>query len=188
MVDCDWNLAGEGVVARKVQQREEEIEQVSAGLGIDQVYNLGFPTTKLDAFPMGEVIQKFSEVFRDFEPEEVLIPHRGDVHTDHRIVFDAASACCKWFRYPSVRRVLTYETLSETEFGLDPNTKFSPNIFLNISDFLERKLELLDIYESELGNFPFPRSKNTICALAAYHGSHSGFEAAEAFELLYERI
>ena len=75
----------------EVQQREEEIEQVSAELGIDQVYNLGFRTTKLDAFPMSEVIQKFSEVFQDFEPEEVLIPHRGDVHTDHRVVFDAAS-------------------------------------------------------------------------------------------------
>ena len=66
----------------KVQQRKEEIEQVASGLGIDQVYNLGFPTTRLDAFPMSEVIQKFSEVFLDFEPEEVLIPHRGDVHTD----------------------------------------------------------------------------------------------------------
>ena len=117
----------------KVQQREEEIEQVASGLGIDRVYNLGFPTTKLDTFPMSEVIQKFSEVFRDFEPEEVLIPHRGDVHTDHRVVFDAASACCKWFRYPSVRRVLAYETLSETEFGLDPDTRFHPNVFVDIS-------------------------------------------------------
>ena len=147
-----WNLAGR--VFEKIKQREEEIEQVSAGLGIDQVYNLGFPTTCLDAFPMSEVIQKFSKVFRDFEPEEVLIPHRGDVHTDHRIVFDAASACCKWFRYPSVRRVLTYETLSETEFGLDPNAKFSPNIFLNISDFLNESWNFSTSMKANLGISP----------------------------------
>ena len=171
----------------KVQQREEEIEQVSAGLGIDQVYNLGFPTTRLDTLPMGEVIQKFSEVFRDFEPEEVLIPHRGDVHTDHRVVFDAASACCKWFRYPSVRRVLAYETLSETGFGLDQVATFTPNVFVDISSFLERKIELLQIYKSELGKFPFPRSETAVRALAQYRGATAGFEGAEAFQLLIER-
>ena len=62
-----------GCSPAQVQQREDEIEQVASGLGFDQVYNLWFPTTRLDTFPMGEVIQKFSEVFRDFEPEEVLI-------------------------------------------------------------------------------------------------------------------
>ena len=177
-----------GWLPEKVQQREEEIEQVSSGLGIDLVYNLGFPTTRLDAFPMGEVIQKFSEVFRDFEPEEVLIPHRGDVHTDHRVVFDAASACCKWFRYPSVRRVLAYETLSETEFGLDPDTGFHPNVFVDIRPFLERKIELLQIYKSELEAFHFPRSETAIKSLAKYRGSNSGFKAAEAFQLLRENI
>lgn len=175
-----WSLA-------RVPQREEEIEQVLAGLGIDQVYNLGFPTTKLDAFPMGEVIQKFSEVFQDFEPEEVLIPHQGDVHTDHRVVFDAASACCKWFRYPSVRRVLAYETFSETVFGLDPDTGFHRNVFVDISSFLERKIELLQIYKSELGEFPFPRSETAVRALAQYRGATAGFEGAEAFQLLRER-
>jgi LmbE family N-acetylglucosaminyl deacetylase len=176
-----------GWSSARVQQRGEEIAQVASGREIDRVYNLGFPTTRLDAFPMGEVIQKFSEVFRDFEPEEVLIPHRGDVHTDHRVVFDAASACCKWFRYPSVRRVLAYETLSETEFGLDPDTRFHPNVFVDIRPFLERKIELLQIYKSELGEFPFPRSEQAVRALAHLRGSQAGFEAAEAFQLLRER-
>jgi len=42
-------------------------------------------------------------------------------------------------------------------------------------------------YESETGEFPFPRSEKTIRALAALRGSQSGFDAAEAFELVYER-
>ena len=144
------------------------------------------PTTKLDNIPIAKIIEQFSKVFKGFEPEEVLIPHRGDVHTDHRVVFDAASACCKWFRYPSVRRVLAYETISETEFGLSNNSGFQPNFYMDISDFLERKLELLDIYNSELEEFPFPRSKENIRALATIRGSRAGFKAAEAFALIYE--
>ena len=96
-------------------------------------------------------------------------------------------ACSKWFRYPSVKRVLAYETLSETNFNLNPNATFNPNYFIDISEYLERKLEVLAIYRSELGVFPFPRSAEAIRALATYRGSSSGFVAAEAFQLLRER-
>jgi N-acetylglucosamine malate deacetylase 1 len=180
-VETGWSL-------EQVQQREEEIAKVASGLGVDRLYNLQLPTTRLDTIPMSEMIDQFSGVFKDFEPEEVLIPHRGDVHTDHRVVFDAVSACCKWFRYPSVCRVMAYETRSETEFGLDPNTRFSPNVFVNISNFLERKLELMQIYQSEVKKFPFPRSIIALKALAQNQGASSGFEAAEAFQLLNERL
>ena len=93
----------------------------------------------------------------------------------------------QWFRYPSVRRVLAYETLSETEFGLDPETRFQPNVFVDISHFLKRKIEMLQIYKSELGPFPFPRSATAVQALAQYRGATAGFEAGEAFQLLRER-
>jgi N-acetylglucosamine malate deacetylase 1 len=173
----------------RIQERENEIEQVRKGLGVqpEHLFQLGFPTTRLDTFPMGELIAKVSEIFQVFQPEEVFIPHQGDVHSDHRITFEVATACTKWFRYPSVIRVLTYETLSETEFGLDPSKTFQPNVFINISTHLEKKLELLRIYSSELGEFPFPRSETAIRAMAQFRGSNSGFEYAEGFELLMER-
>ena len=172
-----------------VQERENEIELVRKGLGVQprHLFHLGFPTTKLDTFPMVELIAKVSDVFQTFQPEEVFIPHQGDVHSDHRLTFEVVSACTKWFRYPSVKRVLAYETLSETEFGLDPSKKFQPNVFVNISTHLEKKLELLRIYASELGEFPFPRSETAIRALAQFRGCSSGFNNAEGFELLLER-
>ena len=172
-----------------VQERENEIEQVRKGFGIqpEHLFQLGFPTTRLDTFPMGELIAKVSEIFQVFQPEEVFIPHKGDVHSDHRITFEAIAACTKWFRYPSVKRVLSYETLSETEFSLNPNHTFCPNVFVDISPYLEQKMELLRIYASELGEFPFPRSETAISALAQFRGSNSGFEYAEGFELLLER-
>lgn len=171
----------------KVNQRADEVMRVTELFGFDEVFTLNFPTTQLDRVPMSDLVAGISEVFRSFEPEEVFLPHPSDVHTDHRIVFDAAASCTKWFRYPSVKRVLAYETLSETDFGLGTDQGFRPNAYVDIETFLDDKLRAMDIYASELGVFPFPRSHEAIRALAALRGAASGFKAAEAFELLRER-
>jgi LmbE family N-acetylglucosaminyl deacetylase len=171
----------------KVNQRAEELKRVSELFGFDEVFTLNFPTTQLDRVPMSDLVTGISEAFRAFEPEEVFLPHPSDVHTDHRIVFEAAASCTKWFRYPSVKRVLAYETLSETDFGLGTDQGFRPNVFIDIEPFLDDKLRAMEIYASELGVFPFPRSHEAIRALTALRGAASGFKAAEAFELLRER-
>lgn len=172
----------------RVKQRADEVRRITEFFGFDEVFELNFPTTQLDRVPMCDLVARISEVFRKFEPEEVFVPHPSDVHTDHRIVFDAVAGCTKWFRYPSVKRVLAYETISETDFGLGNEQGFRPNVFVNIEPFLDDKLRAMDIYESELGVFPFPRSHEALRALAALRGAASGFRAAEAFELLRERI
>lgn len=171
----------------KVRQRSDEIKRVTELFGFDEVFTLDFPTTQLDRVPMSDLVAGISEVFRSFEPEEVFVPHPSDVHTDHRIVFDAVASCSKWFRYPSVKRVLAYETLSETDFGLGTDQGFRPNVFVDIDPFLNNKLRAMDIYASELRAFPFPRSHDAIRALATLRGAASGFKTAEAFELLRER-
>ena len=76
-----------------VRERENEIEQVRKRLGIqpEHLFQLGFATTRLDTISMGDLIAKVSEVFQSFQPEEVLVPHQGDVHSDHRITFEAVA-------------------------------------------------------------------------------------------------
>jgi LmbE family N-acetylglucosaminyl deacetylase len=172
---------------QSVHRRSTEIDQVAESVGFSAVYTLGLPTTQLDRIPIKDLISQFSAIFMEFQPEEVFLPHRSDVHSDHRVVFDAAAACVKCFRFPFVRRVLAYETPSETEFSLDADASFQPNVFIDISDYLNRKLELLAIYQSELGDFPFPRSVEAIRSLAAWRGANSGVAVAEAFQLLRER-
>lgn len=176
-----------GWSAEKVRQRADETRRITELFGFDEVFALNFPTTQLDRIPMSNLVAGISDIFRSFEPEEVFAPHPSDVHTDHRIVFDAVASCTKWFRYPSVKRVLAYETLSETDFGLGADQGFCPNVFVDIEPFLNDKLRAMDIYSSELGAFPFPRSHEAIRALATLRGAASGFMAAEAFELLRER-
>lgn len=180
-----------GWAVEKIQQRAAEIDRVREGLHIapHHLYELGFPTAELDRISMNLLVKRISEVFSDFQPDEVLLPYPGDVHSDHRVIFEAASACTKWFRYPSVKRVLAYETPSETDFGIDPrDSGFKPNVFVDISGQIERKIELMKIYASEIGEFPFPRSEEVLRALAQLRGSQAGFEAAEAFMLLRERL
>ena len=172
----------------KINQRAHEIAIVTALFGFDSVFELNFPTTQLDQVPMSDLVAAISNVFKKFEPEEVFVPHPADVHTDHRMVFDAVASCTKWFRYPSVKRVLAYETLSETDFGLGTSQGFRPNVFVNIEPYLNDKIRAMDIYASEIGEFPFPRSHEAIQALAILRGAASGFKAAEAFELLRERL
>lgn len=176
-----------GWSAGAVRQRALDIDRVTNLVGFGKVYQLQFPAARLDSLPRADLIEKLSDVFQSFQPDEVLVPHPSDAHSDHRVVFDAVSACTKWFRYPTVKRVLAYETISETGFGLDPGHVFSPNVFVDIGEFLDRKLDIMAVYKSEIGAFPFPRSLESIRALAILRGSHGGFSAAEAFQLLRER-
>lgn len=176
-----------GWPAQRVRERDAEIARVAELIGFSEIVNLRLPTAQLDTMPMRELIGRFADVFQSVKPQQVFLPCRLDVHTDHRVTFDAAAACTRWFGVASVRRVLAYETISETGFGLGSELAFHPNYFVDISDFLARKLEAMSVYNSEVGDFPFPRSVEAIRALAAYRGATSGFTAAEAFQLLRER-
>ena len=171
----------------RVLAREEEIDAVAEKLGFDFVYQLQIPTTKVEVEGVSALVRRFSGILDLYEPNEIFIPYRYDAHTDHQVVSGAMSSCVKWFRCPSVRRVLAYETLSETDAALGQYVNFRPNYYVDISAFLENKVEVMSIYASELEPFPFPRSPEAIRAKAQVRGIAAGYKAAEAFELLVER-
>lgn len=176
-----------GAPPGRIESRQHEIAAVSKAYGFDSIHCLDFPTTRLDTIPASTLITALKAVFELVGPEVVYAPYPGDVHSDHRVVFDAVASCSKWFRQSTVRRILAYETLSETEFGIRPDTAgFRPNVFINISEHLEQKLAILDLYAGETGSFPFPRSVEAVRALAGLRGATAGYEAAEAFMLLKE--
>ena len=146
---------------------------------------LDYPTMSLSTSSLIEMVPKISKIFTEIEPEIVYCLNRSDAHSDHRITFDAVMACTKSFRYPFIKQVLMYECISETEFAPQlPEKVFTPNYFVDISSFLEEKMNLMKIYESELGKHPFPRSLKNIEALATFRGASVGVEYAEAFQLI----
>jgi LmbE family N-acetylglucosaminyl deacetylase len=78
-----------------------------------------------------------------------------------------------------------YECISETEFApaLSENV-FIPNYFVDITEYLQIKLEIMKVFESEIGEHPFPRSLENIKSLAHFRGASVGVGYAEAFQLL----
>lgn len=170
-----------------VSRRQAEIQKVAVTYGFTKTHNLGLPPAKLDTLPKEGLVGAIGQVIKEISPMAIYLPFRGDVHTDHAAVFDAAASCTKWFRYPSIHRVLCYETLSETDFSLNPEcTKFTPNSFVDITSHIDQKIDIGRMYESEMGEFPFPRSAEALRALAQVRGAACGCQAAESFMLLRE--
>lgn len=173
-----------GFTKERVESRQLEIKNIANALKMD-VYNLGYPTMSLTPSDANDMIPRISEIFQKTKPEKVYVLNRSDAHSDHRIVFESVMACTKSFRYPFIREVLMYECISETEFAPSlPENAFVPNCYIDISDQFEEKIELMSIYESEIGQHPFPRSNRNIEALATYRGATCGVEYAEAFQLI----
>ncbi len=173
----------------QMSQRQTEINQVAAAYRFSSVHQLTFPTTRLDTVASGDLIGAISAVVAKIKPAMVLCPFRNDAHSDHQVVFDCVMAATKSFRAPFIKKVMCYETLSETDFGMKPEAPaFKPNVFIDITDQLAEKLNIMQIFKSELAEFPFPRSLKAIEALASLRGSQANAHAAEAFLLLKEII
>ena len=163
----------------QIKQRTDQIKRIRDFIGFEKVYQLRFPAAELETLPYGTMISRLKECIDDFQPEEVFMPHSGDIHSDHAVVAKCTESACKSFRAPFVKKVLSYETLSETEQSYE--VSFRPTVFINIEKELEKKIKALQIYRSELKDFPFPRSVEAIQSLARYRGCSSGYLAAEAF-------
>ena len=179
--------ASQGFNADRIESRRQEIAEVAHRYGFDSVHELDFPTTTLDQCPRAELVSAFAEVVNQLSPTTLYLPYRYDIHSDHKVTFDVAAACTKSFRYPSIMSVRVYETLSETEYCVDPAVDgFRPNLFVDISDYLAQKIEIMNMYQGEMGEAPFPRSAKVIEAQATLRGSLIGANAAEAFMSLRE--
>lgn len=170
-----------------IKKRDIEIGKVSKKYGFLETYNLGFPTTKIEQTNTSDLINKISKIYKKVKPNIVYMPFAYDVHTDHQIIAKALQSTIKWFRYSHIKKVYMYETISETEFNFVETRIFRANVFVNISKYINDKIEIMKIYRGEISEHPFPRSEQKIRSLAILRGSQSGFEFAEAFELVYER-
>ena len=159
------------------------MEKVSKMYNFDGIYDLELCPAGLHRYDSSKIIEKISNIIKEVKPNIIILPNRYDAHSDHKIVFDWCYSCTKVFRYPYINQIMTMEILSETDFSSEIN-KFAPNYFIDISDYFNKKLDILRIYEEELGNHPFPRSIDGIEALAKIRGIGAGKKFAEAFKII----
>ena len=155
-------------------------------LGCEKPFFLDFIAGELNSIPASEINKKLLEVVEAARPDTVFIPHKGDLHTDHQAIFNACLVATRPGNKVKVSKVLSYETNSETEWSSPYENIFSPNLYIDITKTLDKKLNVLDVYKSERKEYPHPRSLNAVEFKAKARGSEIAVEVAEAFMLVRE--
>ncbi len=170
---------------RKYLTRSKEISKINKIYKFKSITKLNYYTSEMDLYPRGEIINKLSQVLSNLKPDEILIPSSIDVHSDHKIINECSISASKSFRNPYLKKIIEYEVLSETNFSLKET--FKPNYFVDVSDNIKKKIQIMKIYKSELKKHPFPRSIDSIRSLAILRGSQAGFKFAESFKIIFSK-
>lgn len=154
-------------------------------LGVKDRFYLDFPSVMLEKEDRYKINDALLSVIKKINPTEVYIPHFGDMQKDHQIVAECAMVALRPKYTPKVNRIYAYETLSETGWNI-PNVQneFIPNVFVDITDQLDKKIKAAECYDSQMSVFPNTRSLGAIDALARYRGVLIHVGAAEAFMLI----
>ena len=170
-----------------VEQCKHEALQADKLLGVKKTFFLDFPAVNLENVPRHEFNGSIFNIIQEIMPDEVFIPHRGDMQIDHQMVVDAAMVGLRPKYEHIVRRIYAYETLSETGWNV-PNVQneFIPTVYENITETLKIKLDAMKLFQSQLEEFPNARSVESIEALAKFRGTTVNLNAAEAFVLVRE--
>lgn len=181
------NITGmtkDGIFSEEMQERrKEQLKNIEDFYKFEGTYNLNLPTAQLDSYNTSDAIDKIREVFTKVQPEMLILPDYNDAHSDHKKVFEWCYSCSKVFRFPYIKKIMTMEIVSETDFG-KPENPFIPNFYVDITEYLEEKINALNIYDTELGEPPFPRSIEHVKALAIVRGAAAGVKYAEAFRMI----
>jgi LmbE family N-acetylglucosaminyl deacetylase len=188
-------ILGEGVTSRYSQQEkvlEEELkqlkleaEQAAKILGIEKIFFKDFPDNRFDTVPLLTIVKAIEEIKEEIKPEIIYTHHQGDLNIDHHVTFRAVLTACRPLKSETVKEIYSFEVPSSTEWS-SPNAQnyFMPNVFVDITDTLIKKIEALRAYRGEIREYPHPRSPEALRAIAMRWGSTVGCEAAEAFELI----
>jgi LmbE family N-acetylglucosaminyl deacetylase len=174
-----------------IAQQKRQIEAVLEAYPFSGFDWIKLATTELEMLALNDIIEPIKKVVEKIRPELIYIPNRSDVHSDHRVSFQACMAVMKSFYMKSlgIKKILACEVISETDAAAPlPENIFLPQIFNDVSKEHKRKLEIMALFESELHPGFMPRSLSSIEAFARYRGSTIGVEYAEAFMLIREIV
>lgn len=175
----------EATSGSKYQLLQTEAKKAHEFLGVKGSYFLNLPVNELRNTKQSEINAAVSRLVNEIQPQYVFIPHKGDMHMDHGELAKAAMVAVRPVSADFVKYVYAYETLSETEWNI-PCTEnaFMPNVYVDISETIEDKINAMSCYQSQLQEFPNPRSLQAIRALSEFRGSTICVHNAEAFMLI----
>jgi LmbE family N-acetylglucosaminyl deacetylase len=170
----------------QVEQVRAEAVEASKVLGVKSLRFMDLPVTRLDSMPRHELNKVFDELIGQEKPELVFLPFYGDIHEDHRQIFEACMVALRPVSNRKyVKQILAYETVSETHWSAPYiENNFEPQLWVDISEQLPTKLEAMRQYKSQLQAEPDARSIEALSSLAKWRGSVVGIHAAECFSIV----
>lgn len=185
-------ILGEGVRSRNLEDSEEKInllrnQSMSAQklLGIKHSLFENLPDNSFDSLPLLEITQTVEKYVFNIVPDIIFTHHHADLNIDHRLTFQAVLTACRpqpKFHHPDI---YSFEIPSSTEWQVyTANTTFMPNIFIDIMDSIDKKLDALKYFKSEMEEYPHSRSLKGVEIMAQNWGRKVGKEYVEAFELI----
>ena len=190
-------ILGEGITSRSeqydVEKWEDElrthktnIESARQLIGYESVGIYDFPDNRFDTVALLDIIKVIEREKQDFIPEVIFTHHGGDVNIDHQRTFEAVMTACRPIETESVNSIITFETMSGTEWRASSDPKhFTPNLFMEIREHdLDRKISAMESYEYEKREYPHPRSPEALRIRAQMWGVANGLKLAEAFYLV----
>lgn len=188
-------ILGEGMTSRYEQRENADASlvnalhsnahEVSRFLGASDLFVFNLPDNRFDSVPLLNVVKTVEGLIERLRPSEVFTQHGGDLNIDHVVTYRATLTATRPMVGQSVKTLYSYEVPSSTEWAFAKFApSFSPNIFFDISQTIEKKTAAMQRYESESRPFPHPRSPEALKAIAMRWGSVVGVEYAEAFEVI----
>lgn len=178
------------------EQMINEMYDTHTKLGISNVAVGTFPNLEFNTVPHVKLVQFIEKAIRSFRPDVVVTHHPSDLHNDHQMV---SAACQVAVRLPqrqtgydhTIQAFYFMEIPASTDWGTSVSTgSFTPTQYVPITgqDF-NLKMNLLSLYSEGkvLREYPHPRSRGIMHALAAKRGSEIGCDYAEAFQQVFSR-
>ena len=193
-VECNCIIMSQGITSRfnaDCRESVQEIEKLSNStklatdiVNYSGVHQFQFPDNKFDTVALLDLVKSIENVIQQISPDTIFTHHAGDLNKDHQLVHQAVLIASRSTSSSPVKNLLAFEIPSSTEWAQSQFKIFSPNYYINVEHTLNKKLDAMAAYEGESREFPHPRSREALKALALTRGAASGLKAAEAFEVI----
>ena len=167
----------------EIKKLREESKKANKFIGTKKLFFENLPAINLNNYPIYKIAKIIDKYIININPEIILIPSANDIHEDHKIIFKAAKVAMRPNIKRNLKKILSYEVLSETEWNEDGKS-FNPNYFIELkkSD-IDNKVNAFLKYKSQVKKFPHPRSKEGIINLSRVRGGQVFLEYVEAFKV-----
>src|SRR4051812_29915052 len=167
-----------------------DMHRAQSILGFESPILGAFPNIRLNTVAHLELVQFIENALLETGAEILFTHHPADVNDDHVQVSRAAQAALRLSQrrpgVPRVRALHFMEILSSTDWALPGGAAlFTPNLFVDGTGRIDRKLEAMRAYRGVMRDAPHPRSETVIRGLASYRGAQSGHSVAEAFQCAF---